>query len=409
METEEERRKRRRRRLLEMKRMKRRTEFVYRRLIPAAGLAAMLVCLFWVGSAIGGQNDKDRNRQQDITQDDRTPEGKSTGQGIGNLDDTEYAEPVNGPGTVQALLDRVTARPAVTPQPTPQPTPIPTPQPVIYEAYSTNATQEFGTEIDSKYGIFIDLEEGAILAQKDAWARMNPASMTKILTVLVAAEHLDEAQLEDKVPITRDITDYCYINECSVAGFALDEQVLVRDLFYGTILPSGADAAVALAAYVAGSHEAFVDLMNEKLDELGLSDSSHFTNCVGLYDKNHYTTVYDMAMILQAAADNEFCRQVLITPTYRTAQTEQHPEGRQINNKFLRTIAENDTHGKILCGKTGFVNESRNCAASLGIDGNGREYICVTGGASSAKQCIADQTALYQQWLPESQPTPQPQ
>ena len=100
--------------------------------------------------------------------------------------------------------------------------------------------------------------------------------------LLVAAEHIEN--LDDTVTITIDITDYCYVNDCSVVGFALDEVVPVRELLYGTILPSGADAALALAKYVAGSQEAFVALMNEKLEELGLSDTAHFTNCVGLYD-----------------------------------------------------------------------------------------------------------------------------
>ena len=106
------------------------------------------------------------------------------------------------------------------------------------------------------------MEDGIVLAQKDARERMNPASMTKILTVLVAAEHISEADLEDTVSITLDITDYCYTHDCSITGYNLNEVVTVRDLFYGTVLPSGADSALALANYVAGSHEAFVELMN---------------------------------------------------------------------------------------------------------------------------------------------------
>ena len=132
--------------------------------------------------------------------------------------------------------------------------------------------------------------------------------MTKLLTILVAAEHISEEQLDDTFTMTIDITDYSYVNDCSNVGFLVDEKVPVRDLFYGTILPSGGDAAVGLATYVAGSHEAFVDMMNEKLEELGISESAHFTNCVGLYDVNHYCTIYDMAIIMKAALQNELCR-----------------------------------------------------------------------------------------------------
>ncbi len=379
METEEERSLRRRRRLREMKRRKRRMEFINRRLIPAAGLVILLVCIFWTGSAIKGQADRSRNGQQDVA-------GMSGGQGTAQTaaigDTAGYTGLAKGKRKVE------------------EPLPPEEPVPVIYEAHSSAVTRGFSEDIVSKYGIFIDLEEGEILAQKDSGVRMSPASMTKMLTVLVAAEHVREEQLDDTVPITIDITDYCYINECSVVGFALNEQVPVRDLFYGTILPSGADAAVALAVYVAGSHEAFVELMNEKLEELGLSETTHFTNCVGLYDKEHYSTAYDMAMILKAASDNEFCRELLSAHTYNTAKTEQHPEGLLKSNMFLRRMEDRDTHGDILCGKTGYVTQSGSCAASLGVDINGREYICVTAGSSTTMQCIADQTALYQSLLP---------
>ena len=141
----------------------------------------------------------------------------------------------------------------------------------------------------------------------------------------MAAEHITDA--DDRFEITRDITDYSYTNKCSSMGFEVGEKVTVRDLFYGTVLPSGADAALGLAVYVAGSQDDFVALMNQKLEELGLSESSHFTNCVGLYDENHYSTVYDMAVILKAACDNSFCREVLSAHTYTSSATEQHPGG----------------------------------------------------------------------------------
>ena len=145
------------------------------------------------------------------------------------------------------------------------PTAEPTKEPWSFEAVQTENTQKFGNSVVSSKGVLIDVDNKEILAAKGTKKQMYPASMTKILTVLVAAEHVTEEQLDDKVKITIDITDYCYSNDCSAVGFAKNETVPVRDLFYGTILPSGADAAVALANYVAGSHEEFVKLMNEKL------------------------------------------------------------------------------------------------------------------------------------------------
>ena len=271
----------------------------------------------------------------------------------------------------------------------------------LFQAHSTEATIDFDSNIDSLYGVVIDVDDGVILAEKDAMERMNPASMTKIMTVLVAAEHLREENLDETATITIDITDYCYINDCSVTGYGIGETITIRDLFYGTILPSGADSALALATYVAGSQEAFVELMNEKLEAMGLAETTHFTNCVGLYNEDHYSTAYDIAMILKAAVDNEFCRDVLSLHIYVTSSTEQHPEGLRVSNMFLRRIEDLDTHGEVLCAKTGYVGQSGNCAASFSLGNDGREYLCVTAGASSSTNCIEDHAELYRTFIPE--------
>ncbi len=264
-------------------------------------------------------------------------------------------------------------------------------------ASATDDTESFSADIISENGVLIDVAQGTIIAQRDSRARISPASMTKILTALIAAEHVTD--LDDTFTMTVDITDYSFTHDCSNVGFSVGEVVTVRDLFYGTVLPSGADAALGLAVYVAGSHEAFVDMMNEKIDELGLSDTTHFTNCVGIYDENHYSTVYDMAVIMKAAADNSFCREVLSEHIYTTSATEQHPDGIEISNWFLRRIEDKDTHGEVLCAKTGYVVQSGNCAASLATDASGKEYICVTAKSTSSWRCIYDHVALYERYL----------
>ena len=267
---------------------------------------------------------------------------------------------------------------------------------IIYSAAATEDTLALSSEIVSENALLIDLDTDQILAQKAAKTIISPASMTKVLTVLVAAEQIQEEQLDDTFTMTLDITDYSYVNDCSNAGFLENEAVTVRDLFYGTILPSGADAAVGLAVYVAGSHEAFVDLMNEKLKALGLSDTAHMTNCVGIYDEAHYCTVYDMAMIMEAAIENELCREVLGTRIYTTSATAQHPEGITLSNWFIRRIEDKDTGGQVLGAKTGYVNQSGSCAVSYARDNGGKEYVCVTAHASSSWRCIYDHVALYQ-------------
>lgn len=266
----------------------------------------------------------------------------------------------------------------------------------VYTAQTTDATTSVDDEVQSTNGIFIDLATGNILFDRDAHTRINPASMTKVLTVLVAAEHVTD--WSDTFEITPEITNYSYVHDCSAVGFSNNEVVTVEDLFYGTVLCSGGDAALGLATYVAGSQEAFVDMMNEKLKELGLSDTAHFTNCVGLYDENHYCTVYDIAMILEAAIDQPQCREVLSTKKYTTSSTPEHPEGIQISNWFLRRIEDKDTGGEVICGKTGFVAQSGSCAVSYGVDESGKEYICATVNAHSGWRCIYDHVELYRRF-----------
>ncbi len=262
-----------------------------------------------------------------------------------------------------------------------------------------NIANIYSEEGCSTHAILVDVNADTIIAANGAYDRIFPASMTKVLTVLVAAEAIKKENLDDTFTMTLEITDYAYVNDCSSVGFLNGEVVTVRDLFYGTILPSGGDAAVGLATYVAGSHEAFVDMMNAKLEGLGLSDSAHFTNCVGLFDENHYCTVYDMAVIMDAAMQNELCREVLSAHTYTTTSTTQHPEGIEISNWFLRRIEDKDTGGVVIGAKTGFVDQAGSCAASYEEYADGTPYICVTVGARSSWRCIYDHVEIYNSYI----------
>ena len=253
--------------------------------------------------------------------------------------------------------------------------------------------------VDSDYAILVNADTNEIVAERNPQDKICPASMTKVLTVLVAAEHIDDSKLQDTQEITQDITDLAYINDASNVGYMPGDKPTVEEMFYGTILESGADAAMGLADYVAGSQDAFVKLMNDKLDELGLSATSHFTNVVGLYDKDHYTTVHDMAVIMKAAMENDFVRKVMTAHTYTCMGAQQvYPEGRLISNWFLRRIEDKDTHGTVLCAKTGYVTESGNCAVSYQLSNDGGHYICVTALAAGNWRAIRDHVALYQEY-----------
>lgn len=264
----------------------------------------------------------------------------------------------------------------------------------LYQPILTEQTVQMGEEAESEYGVLLELESGKIIAERSSSERMNPASMTKVLTLLVAAEQISDKR--GTFTMTEEIGDYCYTNECSVAGYETGEKIPIVELFYGCIQSSGADASLALAEVAAGSHEAFVAQMNAKIRELGRANTAHFTNCVGIYDADHYCTVQDMAVFLKAALDNPFCRMILSTRVYTSSPTTEHPEGLVLSNWFIRRIEDRDSGDiTVLGGKTGYVVESRNCAASFGKDSAGKEFICVTGKGSSSWRVLDDHAAIY--------------
>jgi len=263
-----------------------------------------------------------------------------------------------------------------------------------YEPYRTDATVTPSEElVAGEYSILVNAETMEIVAARNANERMNPASMTKVLTILVAAEHVED--LSQKVVIPFEATNYSFVNDCSNASLATGDVFTVEDLFYMTILPSGGDAAIALALHCAGSVDTFVEWMNEKLVELGLSETSHFTNPVGIYDEDLYSTASDIAMIMKAAEENEFCRQVLTAHTYVLDPCENHEEGLCYSNLFLRRIEDHIESGLVLGAKTGYVDQSGSCAVSYEVSNSGTPYICVVGKSSSSWGCIFDHVAIY--------------
>ncbi|MDP2674340.1 MAG: D-alanyl-D-alanine carboxypeptidase family protein [Dehalococcoidia bacterium] len=133
---------------------------------------------------------------------------------------------------------------------------------------------------------------GGVLYEMNAGERLAPASITKIVTALVAAERTD---LSEMVNVEVDGAALAVQTESTIMGLQPGMEMSVRDLLYGLLLPSGNDAAIAIAEHVAGSVPAFVELMNQRADELGLGNT-HFVNPHGLDDPDHYTSAHDIAV-----------------------------------------------------------------------------------------------------------------
>ena len=279
------------------------------------------------------------------------------------------------------------------------PTKTPKEPPLIY-AQMAEDYQDLSADaqIASPYAALLDVNNHRIIAGKLADTKIYPASMTKVMTLIVVSENID------KMPKTYtfgfEMLNRLYREEAS--GFLEGETVDVEDLMYGLVLPSGADAAEALAIMVAGSNEEFAKLMNEKCKELGLK-YTHFTNPTGLYDEEQYTTPSEMAMIMEYAMKDETRAKVLGTYQYKTKATEQHPEGIPLTSTMYSRIYGNEAPGVLVKGgKTGFTNEAGSCLVSYAVTNKGNAYVFCTGGATYRWAPVYDEIYVYKNIIPAS-------
>lgn len=266
------------------------------------------------------------------------------------------------------------------------------PPPVSYPERGTDVIP-MGGGIDSEYGILVDLDNNRVIAEKGSQTVIYPASMTKLMTLIVAIENIGDYNATFKM--TNEIIGPLYAEHASLAGFQPDEECTMMDLLYGTALASGADATTALAIHIAGSEEAFVQLMNEKVQELGL-ENTHFTNASGLHNPNHYSTVTDIALIMDYCLQNPICKKVISTYTYTTRQTPQSPEGIKLFSTMFSRMYGTEVEGiTILGGKTGFTDEAGQCLASYAQTLDGHTYIAVTAGGQTKWRPIFDAFKIY--------------
>lgn len=247
--------------------------------------------------------------------------------------------------------------------------------------------------------ILIEKDSNTILADKASEARIYPASMTKIMTLVVAAE--SDCKMTDTFTITSELIEPLVSAFASMAGFAPNEVVMFQDLLYGCALPSGADASTALSIMVGGSEVQFVNLMNQKALEIGMKNT-HFMNESGLHDTNHYSTAQDIALLLDYAMQNPICKTILSSKEYVTSKTEQHPQGLLLQSTMFSRMTGAEVPGvTILGGKTGFTDQAGNCLASF-AEQDGRTYLAVVAGGADKPNPISDTISLYSKYLPQT-------
>ncbi|HWP96152.1 MAG TPA: D-alanyl-D-alanine carboxypeptidase [Syntrophomonadaceae bacterium] len=251
-------------------------------------------------------------------------------------------------------------------------------------------------KLNSPNAILIRLKDHAILMQKNSEKKIYPASLTKMMTAIVAIENLPD--LKKKITLTNSTFQGLNKTDASMAGFQPGEQVRAIDLLYGVMLPSGAECCIGLADHIAGSEQGFVKMMNQKAADLGMKNT-HFANATGLHNESHYTTVKDLSILLSYALQNGTFREIFTSSRHSTQPTNKHPSGITFNNTMFEELDnQNITGGEILGGKTGYTDEAGLCLASLAKAGK-QEYILISAGAKgdhhSEQYNITDALAVY--------------
>jgi len=234
--------------------------------------------------------------------------------------------------------------------------------------------EEKEPEIASKHAILAQAGTGRILYEKDADAKAYPASTTKIMTALLAIENLDPA-----APLTASETAVQIDRDGSNMGILRDEVLTVEQLLYGLLVHSANDAANVLAEAVAGDIASFVDMMNVRAAELGMTNT-HFANTHGYHDSEHYTTARDLLTLSMHAMQNELFAKIVGTAQYEIPPTEKYKEIRYLSNnnalinpmkghKYLYSPAKGI--------KTGHTADAGYCLTSYAEKGD-KEFFCVT-------------------------------
>lgn len=259
-------------------------------------------------------------------------------------------------------------------------------------------TQDYATDqvaITAGAAELFDLENQEVLYAKNIHERLYPASLTKVMTALVALKY---GNLDDEVSVGWECEDID--PDSSVCEIDPGEVYTLRQLLYGLMIASGNDAAMTIAVHVAGSVDNFVALMNQEAAEIGATNS-HFANVHGLHDDNHYTTAYDMYLIFHEALKydgfEDLISQKTYTAMYQTAAGEQAEITWNSTNQYFTGESEQPQNVTVFGGKTGTTDEAGSCLALLTKDEYGNSYFSVILKADSKITLYSEMTELLSQ------------
>ena len=251
-------------------------------------------------------------------------------------------------------------------------------QAVYNKAVDSNSIENWpqGPQIYAESAIVMEADTGTILYNKDMDMVNYPASITKIMTALVT---LDHCALDEVVTYSYYATHSIEAGSSSI-GTTEGEELTVEESLYALLLESANECGNGLAEHVAGSIDAFVEMMNQKAADLGCTNT-HFTNPHGLPDENHYTSAHDMALITQAALQNEDFARISGTAKYQMRATNKDDEITYMTNhhKMIAAYRGDDRFldDTVIAGKTGYTSVARNTLVTV-AERNGMTLIVVT-------------------------------
>lgn len=251
--------------------------------------------------------------------------------------------------------------------------------------------------VGSAQGIYLaDAQTGIVLFEQDAHEQLYPASTTKIMTALLVMENITDF---DQTTTIEEVDFEGVTYDASVAGFQIGEVVTIHDLVYGLMLPSGNEAARALARVVAGDVETFVDMMNARALALGCTDT-HFMNPNGLHDDDHYSTAYDLFLIAQEALTYDFFSEVVNTAQKTLSATNLQEERKIYTTNMLIYRTSDDIYYDYCVGvKTGYTSAAGYCLVSSAAVGDSQLISVVLGcerGENTYASSFYETKSLFQ-------------
>lgn len=246
-----------------------------------------------------------------------------------------------------------------------------------------------GPEISAQAAILMEAETGTILYAKNIDERLYPASTTKILTCTLAMENCD---LDEYVTFSKEAVNSVPWDGSKI-GMDAGQSITMQEALEAILVGSANEVANAVAEHVAGSMDEFVVMMNKRVEDLGLTNT-HFMNANGLYDDNHYTSAYDLAIIARDFFSYEMLCKIARTPKVEFVATDTQPDTFTINSKNLLMEGKKYAYEPLVGSKTGYTDKARQTLVSCARK-NGMELICVVLMEESPSQ-FEDTVTLFE-------------